>query len=115
MTIGVSIVHFVIKVPKLVQMMLPYIEYRLIKYQLLIQDGRQKSKRAATNFFDISTSDRGDFPRIIEIALFTFKFVSIWFSKFQRNNYKHAFKTKQGTLTSVRDINLLSSSTFHHR
>ena len=30
MTIVVSIVHFVIKVPKFVQMILPYIEYRLI-------------------------------------------------------------------------------------
>ena len=51
---------------------LPYIEYRVIKYSLSIQDGRQKSKIAATkfSFFDISASDRGDFPRIIEIALF---------------------------------------------
>ena len=30
-----------------------------------IQDGRHEIK-----FFDISTSDGGDFPRIIEIALF---------------------------------------------
>ena len=42
MTIGVSIVHFVIKVPKLLQMI--DIGYRLIKYPSSIQDGRQKSK-----------------------------------------------------------------------
>ena len=62
MTIGVSIVHFMIKVPKLVQMTIPYIEYTLIKYPLSIQDGRQRSKMAATKFsvFDILTSDGGD-------------------------------------------------------
>ena len=69
MTIGVSIVHFVIKVPKLVQMI--DIKYRLIKYPLSILDGLQKYKMPSTifRFVDISTSDRGDFPRIIEIAL----------------------------------------------
>ena len=48
----------------------------LIKYTLSIKDGRQKSEMAATkfSFFDISTSDGGYFPRIIEIALFTFDF-----------------------------------------
>ena len=53
-------------------------EYRLIKYPLSIQDGLQKSKMAATIFrffFYISTSDRGDFPRIIEIALFVYLFI----------------------------------------
>ena len=59
-----------IKVPNLVQLMID-IEYRLIKYPLSIQDGRQKSKMAV-HFFDISTSDGGDLPRIIEIALFFF-------------------------------------------
>ena len=41
MTIGVSIVPFVIKVSKLKNKMID-IEYRLIKYPLSIQDGRQK-------------------------------------------------------------------------
>ena len=38
----------------------------------LIAKWPSKSKIAATkfSFIDISTSDRGDFPRIIEIALF---------------------------------------------
>ena len=51
-----------------------YREYRLIKHLLSIPDGRQKSKMAATkfSFFAIPTSDRGDFPRIIEIASFSF-------------------------------------------
>ena len=35
-----------------------------------IQDGRHEIK-----FFDISTSDGGDLPRIIEIALFFFLFI----------------------------------------
>ena len=72
MTIGVSIVHFVIKVPKLVQMIVTIYVYRLIKYPLSIQDGRQKSKMAANEiqFFDISTSDGGDIPLVMEIALF---------------------------------------------
>ena len=43
-------------------------EYRLIKYPLSIQDDRHEIQ-----FIDISTSDNGDFPRIIEIALFLFK------------------------------------------
>ena len=49
------------------------------KSLLSIQDGRQKSKMATTklSFIDISTSDRGDFPRIIEIALLDFTFIFI--------------------------------------
>ena len=48
------------------------IEYRLIMYPLSIQDGRQRSKMAATKFsvFDISTSDGGDFLRFFEIGFF---------------------------------------------
>ena len=68
MTIGVSIVHFVIKVPTLVQMIVAI--YRVQAYQVPIVNPRwlPKSKMAATNFFvDISTSDRGDFS---EMALF---------------------------------------------
>ena len=45
MTIGVPIFHFVIKVPKLVQMIVPiymYIDRRIIKYPLLIQDGHHE-------------------------------------------------------------------------
>ena len=40
-----------------------------------LRNHRQKSKMAATkfSFFVISTSDRGDFPRIIVIALFVLK------------------------------------------
>ena len=60
--------------------LLPYnIEYMLIKYPLSIQDGLQKSKMAATifSFFDISTADRGDFPRVIEITLFFFFVVDL--------------------------------------
>ena len=76
MPIGVSIVHFVIKVPKLVQMIVTI--YRVHAYQLpivnprwppKIQDGRHKIQ-----FFYISTSDGGDFPRIMEIALFSDNF-----------------------------------------
>ena len=52
MTIGISIVHFVIKVPKLVQMI--DIEYMLNKYPFSIQDGRHEIQ-----FFDIFTSDGG--------------------------------------------------------
>ena len=63
MTIGILIVHFVIKVSKLVQMIDR--EYILNKYPFSIQGGRHEIQ-----FFDISTSDGGDFPRIIEIALF---------------------------------------------
>ena len=52
--------------------MLPYIDYRLLKNPLSIQNGRQKSKMASTKFgfFVISTSNRGDFPRIIVIDLY---------------------------------------------
>ena len=67
MTIGIiSIVHFVIKVPKLVQM----IDYRVHvpilnpRWSPKIQDGRNEIQ-----FFYISTSNGGDFPSIIEIAL----------------------------------------------
>ena len=70
MTIGVSIVHFVIKVPKLVQMIVTIYRVQAFKVPIVntrwrpkIQDGRQKY-----SVFDISTSDGGDFPRIIEIA-----------------------------------------------
>ena len=40
-----------------------------------LRNTRRKSKMAATtfSFFDIWISDRGDFPRIIVIALFFFK------------------------------------------
>ena len=55
MKIGVSIVHCVIKVPKLVQMIVTI--YRVQDYQVpvVIKDGHQKSKMAATkfSFFDI--------------------------------------------------------------
>ena len=76
MTIGVSIVHFVIKVPKLVQMIVTI--YRVLAYQVptvnprwppKIQDGHHE-----IHFFYISTSDGSDFPRIIEIALFPMSF-----------------------------------------
>ena len=66
MTIGISIVHFVIKVPKLVQMIDR--EYMLNKYPFSIQDGRQKFKMADIQFWTFP--DGGDFPRISEIALF---------------------------------------------
>ena len=44
-------------------------------YPFSIQDGRQKFKIAATkfSFIYISISDGGDFPRIIEIALFFYR------------------------------------------
>ena len=41
-TIDASIVHFVIKVPKMVQMIVTIIEYRVIKYPLSIKDGRHE-------------------------------------------------------------------------
>ena len=43
------------------------------------ENARQKSKMAATkfSFYVISTSDRGDFPRIIVITLFLFMFFFI--------------------------------------
>ena len=63
MTIGLSILPFVIKVPKLEQII--DIDYMIDNYPFSIQDGSHK-----IHFFYISTSDGGDFPRIIEIALF---------------------------------------------
>ena len=111
MTLAVSIVHFVIPVPKLVQMIATIYRVQvyhsqsnmaaknprwqprnlvLLTFEYYAKDktysevgknwlrnGRQKSKMAATkfSFFEISTSDRGDFPRIIEIALFYYCFV----------------------------------------
>ena len=39
--------------------------------QNALRNGRQKSKMAAMKF-SFLTSDRGDFPRIIEIALFLY-------------------------------------------
>ena len=73
MTIGVAIVHFVIKIPKLVQMIVTII-YRVQAYQVLLVIPRwpPKSKMDARNFFFTFQyrADRGDFPRIIEIALF---------------------------------------------
>ena len=72
MTIGVSIVHFVIKVPKLVQMIVTI--YRVQAYQVPIVNPKWPPKvqddRHGIQVFDISTSDGSDFPRIIEIALF---------------------------------------------
>ena len=71
MTIGVSMVHFVIIVPKLVQLIVTI----LYRVQFLLSTDCQskmtakKTKWPPRNlFFDISTSD-GDFPRIIVIAL----------------------------------------------
>ena len=66
MTMGVSIVHFVIKVPKFGS------NYFYHIYSTGLSTTYCQSKMAAAKFsyFDISTSDRGDFPRIIEIALF---------------------------------------------
>ena len=67
MTIGVSIVHFVIKVPKLVQIIVTI--YRVQAYQVPIINQRwpQKSNLAAkkVSFWTFQS----DFPRIIEIAL----------------------------------------------
>ena len=57
--------------------LLPYVEYRLIKYPLLIQDGRQKSIMATTKFSFLTFQHHeyhGDFPCIIEITLFLFLF-----------------------------------------
>ena len=56
--------------------------YRVQAYQVSIVNPRWPPKiqdgRHEIQFFDISTSDGGDFPRIIEIALFflipSFKF-----------------------------------------
>ena len=72
MTIDVSIVHFVIKVPKLVQMVVTI--YRVQAYQVPIFNPRWPPKIQhglhECKLFDISTSDGGDFPRIIVIALY---------------------------------------------
>ena len=73
MTLGVSIVHFVIQVSELVQVIATI--YRVQAYQgpivnprwlPKIQDGRHETQF----FFYISTSDGGDFPPFIEIAEF---------------------------------------------
>ena len=68
MTIGVWIVHFVIKVAKLVQMIVTI--YRVQAYQVSIVNPKIQDGRHEIQLFDISTSDGGDFPRIIEIAFF---------------------------------------------
>ena len=76
MTIGVWIVHFVIKVLSLVQMIVTI--YTVQAYQVPIVNPRWPPKsqvgRHEITFFDISTSDGCDFPSIIEIALFRFLF-----------------------------------------
>ena len=76
MTIDVSIVHFVIRVLKLVQMIVTI--YRVQAYQVPIVNPKWPPKiqdeRHEIQFFDISKSYGGDFPRIIEIALFVFFF-----------------------------------------
>ena len=81
MTIGLSIVHFVIKVPKLVQMIITI--YRVEAYEVPIVNltWPPKKPRWPPRFFvfvEISKSDRGDFPRIIEIALFLFVFLHVY-------------------------------------
>ena len=80
MTIGVLIVHFVKKVPKFVQMI--FTIYRVQAYQVTIVNSRWPPKiqdgSHEIQFFDISTPDCGDFPRIIEIALlslFSFSYI----------------------------------------
>ena len=82
MKIGVSVVHFVIKVPELVQMIVSI--YRLQADQVPIVSLRLPPKiqdiHHEIQFFEILTSDGGDFPRIIEIALFSFFFPSIFSS-----------------------------------
>ena len=66
-----------IKVPTLVQMIVTI--YRVQAYQVPIVNPRWPPKnqdgRHEIEFFDISTSDRGDFPRIIEIALLQLKII----------------------------------------
>ena len=78
MTIDVSIAHFVIKVQKLVQIMIGTIQSTGLssthfqskmpaknpRWPPQIQDDRHDFQ-----FFDISTSDDGDFPNIIDVAL----------------------------------------------
>ena len=59
-----------------------------------MRNGRQKSNMAATKFcfFDILTSDRGgDFPRIIEIALFVLFFAEYRVSS---TGYKNGYSFK---------------------
>ena len=72
MTIGVSIVHFVIEVPTLVQMIVTI--DRVQAYQVPIANPRWPPKiqddLSEIQFFDISRSDGDDFPRNIGIALF---------------------------------------------
>ena len=71
MTLGVSIVHFVIKVPKLVQMIVTI--HRVKPSQVTLANTRYSPKihvgRHKIQFFEVSTSDGGDFTGIIEIAL----------------------------------------------
>ena len=68
MTIGVTIVQFVIKVPKLVQMIDTL--YRVHAYQVPIVNQRCPPKiQDGRHEFFFFTSVCGDFPRIIEIAL----------------------------------------------
>ena len=78
MIIGVSIVHFVIKAPKLVQIIVTIFLVQAYQVPIVNPKWQPKSKMAATkfSFFDISTSDCGDFPRIVEIALLFFFFFS---------------------------------------
>ena len=56
---------------KLIQKWILYVCTKFGK--IWLKNGRQISKMAATkfSFFYISTSDRGDFPHIIDIALYT--------------------------------------------
>ena len=74
MTIGVSIVHFVIKVPKLVQIIVSI--DRVKAYQVPIINPRwpPKSKMAATKliFFTFPHQTAVKIPRIMEIALLAY-------------------------------------------
>ena len=85
MTIGVSILHFVIKVPTLVKM--SFTIYRVQAYQVPIVNQRWPPKiqdgRHEIQLFDISTSDGGYFPRIIE---FIDVYIYIYFIFFGRKN-----------------------------
>ena len=56
----------------LVQMIVTIYTVQANQVPIVIQDGRQISKMAATkfSFFVISTSDGGDFPCITEIAFY---------------------------------------------
>ena len=80
MKIGISIVHFVIKVPKLVQMIVT--KYRVQAYQVPIENPRWPPKNPRWPprslvflHFNIIPSD---FPRIIEIALFNHLFTFLF-------------------------------------